>query len=135
MNFEDIKTECKYAVESISLAHSYLSELVPEIEKFIHNYEKSKNCDTMFLEEMENNRLYLQMFFEHIDSIFDDIEKMNITELQLPDINNVVNIFNYWMPDESYDKDIFVQPNESLNLFKPKLVLCKKDDACSNNHY
>ena len=135
MNLEDLQTEYKYFEEHICMAHSYLECATSSLNKFIEYYSRTKHYDFLFAEKLEENLLYLEMFYENIDSVLEYIENISLLKLTLPQIDNIVNIANY-LPD-NYEEDIMVDRNASIgDIFKKKnnLRLIQNDDNCSDNH-
>lgn len=110
-NFENILLEYKEFLEYISLANSLSEELVENGNIFLKEYCKSLHYNENFAEEFEINLLYLENFYQRINDMFELIDNVNLSQLKMPEINNILYFDNYIKIPDNYDEDIFVDLN------------------------
>ena len=116
MEFEELQIIYKEFETYICNAHGYLSELLPQLNKFILEYNISKHCNRKFAEELEKNLLYLEMFYKNVDEVLEYIENVSFLKLKMPEINNVINIDDYIKIPDDYTESIYMDADNLINL-------------------
>ncbi len=117
-NFDDIQSDYKEFVNYMYSAYLLLSYLVRDINKFLLEYSKSKHFDEKFAYDIVANLLYLENFFNLTNEILEEIEKTTLANLKFPEINNVVNFYDYMKVPDDYEQDAYFDLNNPVDWNK-----------------
>ncbi len=110
----ELQTEYKSFLEQLYSAHDSLSFLVKYTNEYLTEYIKLHNYDKEFAEKVELNLLYFEKFYEVIDYVTELTESTNFNKLKIPEIKNLINIFDHFPLPDKYDIDIVVDMNRKL---------------------
>lgn len=117
MELDNIKTEYRSFLEHFSYTHSSLEDLVKSLTTFLLEYVQNKDIDYSFAHKLEENLICLEFLYLYIDEVYNKIDTLTLSNLQLPKVekNKKWQNVSLFIPKD-YDKSIYVEKDTNINL-------------------